>query len=130
MKRTWMAIGRTVQRRSRAVAALAVVITVLAGLGLTRLRFETSQASLISTSSEVYRTSTSGTCRHNGRITCCLVVWPSMPLRSATCSSGSRWADAPSAPASRAPALVPTSRRGRVPSSARAGSSTSSAPTW
>ena len=48
--------------------------------------------------------------------------WPARPA--------SRWAVAVSAPVSSAPALVPTSRLGRGPRAAMAGSSTPSAPTW
>jgi hydrophobe/amphiphile efflux-3 (HAE3) family protein len=62
----WQRIGRSLAARSRLVAAVLAVVTLLLGVGLTRLRFETSQASLIDPSSQVYRTSVAYQARFGG----------------------------------------------------------------
>jgi hydrophobe/amphiphile efflux-3 (HAE3) family protein len=57
MDRIWRRIGRAVVHHGRIVGVVAAVVTVVLAVGLTRLQFETSQASLISPSSEVYKIS-------------------------------------------------------------------------
>jgi hypothetical protein len=57
MTRTWRAIGRAITDRGGAVAAVVVLVTIALAFGLTRLEFETSQASLISPNSDVYQVS-------------------------------------------------------------------------
>ena len=57
MRKTWQGIARQLATRSRLVGIVLLAVTLGLGAGLTRLRFETSQASLIDPASEVYRTS-------------------------------------------------------------------------
>lgn len=66
MSRAWISVGRVIAARTRLVAMVLVAVTALLGLGLTRLQFETSQASLIDPDSEVYRTSTAYQARFGG----------------------------------------------------------------
>jgi hypothetical protein len=54
MRTIWKSIGRAIVGRGKAVVAAVVVITVVLGAGLTRLEFETSQASLVAPGSDVY----------------------------------------------------------------------------
>jgi hydrophobe/amphiphile efflux-3 (HAE3) family protein len=63
MEWIWRRIGRAIVGHGRAVGAVVVVVTLVLGVGLTRLRFETSQASLISPDSEVFKVSE----RYQGR---------------------------------------------------------------
>jgi hydrophobe/amphiphile efflux-3 (HAE3) family protein len=56
MERMWRSIGEVIVRRGRAVAVGVLLLTLVMAGGLTRLQFETSQASLISPSSDVYET--------------------------------------------------------------------------
>jgi uncharacterized protein len=56
MERMWRSIGEVIVRRGRAVAVGVLLVTLVMAGGLTRLQFETSQASLISPSSDVYET--------------------------------------------------------------------------
>lgn len=53
----WQRVGRVLVRRGRVVGVAVVLITLALAGGLTRLQFETSQASLISPSTEVYKIS-------------------------------------------------------------------------
>lgn len=57
MERIWHSIGSVMIRRARVVGAVVLAVTVVMAGGLTRLEFETSQASLIEPSSDVYETS-------------------------------------------------------------------------
>ena len=57
MGRIWRSIGEVIVRRGRAVGVVVLLVTLVMTGGLTRLEFETSQASLISPDSDVYKTS-------------------------------------------------------------------------
>jgi hypothetical protein len=57
MERIWRRVGQAVVRQGRWVGAMVVVVTLVMAGGLTRLRFETSQASLISPETDVFKTS-------------------------------------------------------------------------
>ena len=61
MDRIWRRVGQAVAQRGRVVGVLVLVVTLVLAGGLTRLRFETSQASLISPSSERLQGRTSAT---------------------------------------------------------------------
>ena len=56
MERIWQRIGHAIVRRGRLVAAAVIAITLVMAGGLSRLEFETSQASLIEPTSDVYQT--------------------------------------------------------------------------
>lgn len=56
MERMWRSIGEVIVRRGRAVAVGVLLVTLVMAGGLTRLQFETSQASLLSPSSDVAKT--------------------------------------------------------------------------
>jgi hydrophobe/amphiphile efflux-3 (HAE3) family protein len=82
MSKVWQQIGRTLAARSRLVAVVLAVVTLVLGGGLTRLRFETSQASLIDPSSEVYRTSAAYQDRFGGEPMIVLYTGPVEQLLS------------------------------------------------
>lgn len=66
------------------MAALALVVTLVMAGGLTRLQFETSQASLISSDSEVYRVSQQYQARFGGEPMIVLFTGPVQQLFSPT----------------------------------------------
>lgn len=55
MSAVWHLVGRAMTRRGRLVTAAVAVVTLLLGAGLTQLEFETSQASLVAPSGDVYQ---------------------------------------------------------------------------
>jgi hydrophobe/amphiphile efflux-3 (HAE3) family protein len=57
MRVIWRSVGRAITGRAKAVTAAVAVLTLVLGYGMTRLEFETSQASLVSSDSDVFQVS-------------------------------------------------------------------------
>lgn len=83
MERIWRSIGEVIVRRGRAVAVGILLVTLVMAGGLTRLQFETSQASLISPSSDVYETNLRYQAQFGGEPMIVLYTGPIEELASA-----------------------------------------------
>ena len=84
MTRVWQSIGRAIVGRARLVGLSVLLVTVFFSFGLTRLGFETSQASLVSPSSDVYKVNARYQQRFGGQAMFTLYTGPVEQLFSDT----------------------------------------------